>query len=105
TLFRSELGIIDDESKVRQYFMHGTSHYLGLDVHDAGTFGPLRPNTVLTVEPGIYIARDSDCDPKWWNIGIRIEDDIVVTEKGPINMSGALPRKAEEIERLVLGSP
>ncbi|HRK04172.1 MAG TPA: aminopeptidase P N-terminal domain-containing protein [Chlorobiota bacterium] len=100
-----ELGIIDDESKVRQYFMHGTSHYLGLDVHDAGTFGPLRPNTVLTVEPGIYIARDSDCDPKWWNIGIRIEDDIVVTEKGPINMSGALPRKAEEIERLVLGSP
>jgi len=100
-----ELGIIDDESKVRQYFMHGTSHYLGLDVHDAGTFGPLRPNTVITVEPGIYIARDSDCDPKWWNIGIRIEDDIVVTEKGPINMSGALPRSADEIERLVLGSP
>lgn len=100
-----ELGIIDDDSKVRQYFMHGTSHYLGLDVHDAGTFGPLRPGTVLTVEPGIYIARDSDCDPKWWNIGIRIEDDIVVTENGPINLSGALPRSADEIERLVLGSP
>ncbi|MCU0330654.1 MAG: M24 family metallopeptidase, partial [Candidatus Kapabacteria bacterium] len=96
-----ELGIISSERDVRRYFMHGTSHYLGLDVHDAGTLGPLQPNTVLTVEPGIYIAAGSPCDPKWWNIGIRIEDDILVTSKGPVNLSAALPRAASDIEAMV----
>ena len=75
-----ELKIIKKETDVRKYFMHGTSHYLGLDVHDAGLYGPLEVNNVITVEPGIYIAEDSDCDPKWWNIGVRIEDDIWITE-------------------------
>lgn len=95
------LGIIDSDSDVRKYFMHGTSHYLGLDVHDAGTRGPLKPNSVITVEPGIYIANDSPCDRKWWNIGIRIEDDILITTGDPINMSRALPRRADDIEGLV----
>ncbi len=74
-----ELGLIKLPSEVRNYFMHGTSHYLGLDVHDAGLYGVLEANQVITVEPGIYISEGSDCDPKWWNIGVRIEDDILVT--------------------------
>ena len=96
-----KLGIITEEKQVRNYFMHGTSHYLGLDVHDLGTFGPLKSGSVITVEPGIYIAEGSDCDPKWWNIGVRIEDDILITDSEPINLSKAAPRTVEEIERMM----
>ncbi|RPI67434.1 MAG: aminopeptidase P family protein [Ignavibacteriae bacterium] len=96
-----ELGIIESADSVKRYFMHGTSHYLGLDVHDAGTRGPLRPNTVVTVEPGIYIAEGAPCDKRWWNIGIRIEDDILITSDRPVNLSGALERTAEAIEKLM----
>ena len=63
-----KLGIIDKAYRVKEYFMHGTSHYLGLDVHDAGLFGSLELGNVITVEPGIYIPEGSNCDPKWWNI-------------------------------------
>lgn len=94
-----QLGIIKSESEVRKYFMHGTSHYLGLDVHDAGTRGNLKPNSVITVEPGIYIAEGSDCDKKWWNIGVRIEDDILITESAPENLSGRAPRSTTDIEK------
>jgi len=74
-----------------------------LDVHDAGTYGPLKAGTIITVEPGIYIPEGSPCDKKWWNIGVRIEDDILINEKGPAtNMSGRLPREVEEIEQLML---
>lgn len=100
-----ELGIIKNSLEVRRYFMHGTSHYLGLDVHDAGLYGPLEAGHVITVEPGIYIAEGSDCDPKWWNIGVRIEDDILITSKGPENLSGKLPRKTEEIEKIMQDAP
>lgn len=93
-----ELGIITAPIEVKKYFMHGTSHYLGLDVHDVGTRGPLLPNTVITVEPGVYIAEGSDCDKKWWNIGVRIEDDILITNDNPENLSGALPRTIEGIQ-------
>ncbi len=94
-----KLGIIKSESDYRKYFMHGTSHYLGLDVHDAGTRGKLKPGNVITVEPGIYIAEGSDCDKKWWNIGVRIEDDILITEKGWEVLSEKAPRTAADIER------
>jgi len=96
-----ELGIISKTEEARQYFMHGTSHYLGLDVHDPGTGGSLKPNSIITVEPGVYIPAGSPCDKRWWNIGVRIEDDILITEQGPVNMSAALPRKAEEIEKVM----
>ena len=96
-----QLGIIQNESVASRYFMHGTSHYLGLNVHDAGTYGPLKPGTVMTVEPGIYIPSGSPCDPKWWNIGIRIEDDILVTDGEPLIMTGALPRSPEAIEAVM----
>ena len=96
-----ELGIIDSASHVGKYFMHGTSHYLGLDVHDPGTSGPLQVNSVITVEPGIYIPEGAPCDRKWWNIGVRIEDDILITTEGPENMSRSLPRTAEDIEAIV----
>jgi len=100
-----DLGIIKENSEIRKYFMHGTSHYLGLDVHDAGLYLPLAANQVITVEPGIYIAEGSDCDPKWWNIGVRIEDDILITEKGPENLSVCSPRKSEEIEAYMQQRP
>lgn len=96
-----ELGIIKEASEYRQYFMHGTSHYLGLDVHDAGLYDELKVNSVITVEPGIYIAEGSPCDPKWWNIGVRIEDDILITEGAPENLSSCVPRTVEEIEALM----
>ena len=96
-----ELGIIEDASEVRLYFPHGTSHYLGLDVHDPGTYEPFKPNTLITVEPGIYIPENSSCDPKWWGIAVRIEDDILITENGPINLSAYAPRTADAIEAMM----
>ena len=95
------LGIIKDENEARRYFPHGTSHYLGLDVHDAGTYNALRQNSVITVEPGIYIPDNSPCDPKWWGIAIRIEDDILITNDGPINLSASVPRSAAAIEAMM----
>ncbi|WP_276165961.1 aminopeptidase P N-terminal domain-containing protein [Zobellia alginiliquefaciens] len=96
-----KLGIIKKEEDARIYFPHGTSHYLGLDVHDAGTYQPFQENTVITVEPGIYIPEGSDCDEKWWGIAVRIEDDILITKNGPVNLSAMAPRKAEEIQKVM----
>ncbi len=96
-----ELGIIKHAYEVNKYFIHGTSHYLGLDVHDAGLYNALRPGNVITVEPGIYIPAGSDCDPKWWNIGVRIEDDILITDSIPVVLSKKAPRTVEEIEQLM----
>ena len=95
------LGIISKKSELDRYFMHGTSHYLGLDVHDAGTYGPLKPGVVMTVEPGIYIPEGSPCDPKWWKTGVRIEDDILVTDGEPVILSKALPSRWEDIEKVM----
>lgn len=96
-----ELGIIQTPREARIYFPHGSSHYIGLDVHDPGTYGPLKANVVITVEPGIYIPPESDCDPKWWGIAVRIEDDILITPGGPVNLSAAAPRSIVEIEKMI----
>jgi Xaa-Pro aminopeptidase len=96
-----ELKIAKTPFEAMQYFPHGTSHYLGLDVHDPGLYGVLMPNQIITVEPGIYIPEGSPCDPKWWNIGVRIEDDILITTGEPENLSASAPRTIEEIEKLM----
>ena len=96
-----KLGIIGKKAEFRRYFPHGTSHYLGLDVHDRGNYGPLQAGNVITVEPGIYIPAGSPCDPKWWNIGVRIEDDALITATGYENLSAEAPRNVADIEQLM----
>ena len=100
-----KLGIIKEQKEARKYYPHGVSHHIGLDVHDPGS-RTLQKDMVITVEPGIYIPENSDCDPKWWNIGVRIEDDILITESDPINLSIDAPRRSSEIEEIMkLESP
>ena len=78
----------------KQYFMHGTSHYLGLDVHDVGDFDwPMKEGMIFTCEPGIYILEE--------RLGIRLENDILVTAKGPDDLMKNIPIEAEEIEHLM----
>jgi len=95
------LGLIEKPEEFRRYLPHGIAHHIGLDVHDPGLYETLSPNMVITVEPGIYVPEGSPCDPKWWNIGIRIEDDILITEEGPVNLSNDAPRSWEEIEKVM----
>ncbi|MCX6274002.1 MAG: aminopeptidase P N-terminal domain-containing protein [Bacteroidetes bacterium] len=81
----------------KKYFMHGTSHFLGLDVHDIGNrYEPMKAGNVFTCEPGIYIPEES--------LGIRIENDILITEKGPVDLMAKIPLEAEEIEELMAKS-
>jgi Xaa-Pro aminopeptidase len=94
-----------------KYYMHGVGHYLGLDVHDAGRYyvdqhakqsKPFAPGMVLTVEPGLYIPPiDKEAPAKYRGIGIRIEDDVLVTEDGNRNLTSKVPKEAEEIEALM----
>ena len=86
----------EDSPAYRKYFMHGTSHFLGLDTHDVGNrYKPIRAGMVFTCEPGIYIPDES--------LGIRIENDILVTDSGPVDMMANIPIEAEEIEELMRG--
>lgn len=96
-----ELGITDSLDQGYTYFPHGTSHHIGLDVHDLNNKGTFKENMILTVEPGIYIPEGSKCDKKWWGIAVRIEDDVLVTKNGPINYSALAPRKSEDIEKMM----
>jgi Xaa-Pro aminopeptidase len=97
-----------------KYYMHGVGHYLGLDVHDAGRYftdqkakksRPFEPGMVLTVEPGIYVPPDDkDAPAKYRGIGVRIEDDVLVTESGNVNLTAKVPKHAEEIEEIMNSS-
>lgn len=97
----AKLGIIKSPTQRHNYFPHGTSHHIGLDVHDPGNYGKFEENMVVTMEPGIYIPDGSPCDKKWWGIAVRIEDDILVTKGKPINLSGEAPRTSKEIEKMM----
>ncbi len=96
-----KLGIINDKKDVSKYYPHGVSHHLGLDVHDKNNRGPLKANMVITVEPGIYIPKGSPCDKKWWDIAVRIEDDVIIGKTSCENISAAAPRKVEDVEKAV----
>ncbi len=99
---------IADQS-YRRFYMHGTSHWLGMDVHDVGAYirggkaRPLEAGMVLTIEPGLYIAPDADAPPELRGIGIRIEDDVLVTSDGHDVLTAACPKKIEDIESVIRG--
>lgn len=97
----ARLGIIPNLKAKHNYFPHGTSHHIGLDVHDPGLYSKLKENMVITVEPGIYIPKGSNCDKKWWGIAVRIEDDILITSGEPKNLSEEAPRTVEAIEKMM----
>jgi len=87
-----------------RFYMHGTGHWLGMNVHDAGAYmkdGRARrfePGMVLTIEPGLYVRAARDVPRRWWNTGIRIEDDVLVTSRAPRVLTAALPKEAADIE-------
>lgn len=101
-------GPVDDriaDDAFKRYYMHGTSHWLGLDVHDVGAYGrggrtrELAAGMVLTVEPGLYVAPDDDRAPKALRgIGVRIEDDVLVTDGAPDVLTRAVPKACDEVE-------
>ena len=99
--------LIKDEA-YKPFYMHRTGHWLGMDVHDVGDYRiddawrPFEPGMVLTVEPGLYVPADcADVDPRWRGIGIRIEDDVLVTEKGHEVLTAGAPKTIKEIEDLM----
>ena len=103
-------GDVDDlhqQGAFKDFYMHKIGHWLGLDVHDAGDYMEnndhmvFKPGMVTTVEPGIYISKDANVDDKWKGIGIRIEDDILVTESGNLNLTAKVPSDPKEIEALM----
>ncbi len=101
-ILKGEIDELIANNAHRPYFMHGLSHWLGLDVHDVGNYDTdrsrvLEPGMVLTVEPGRYIATDADVPAQYRGIGIRIEDDIVITEDGNENLTAGVVKKADEI--------
>jgi Xaa-Pro aminopeptidase len=109
-----ELGLIKgtkaealDKGEYKKFYMHRTSHWLGMDVHDVGRYHvegtprPLEPGFVLTIEPGMYIAANADVDPRFRGIGVRIEDDILVTENGSHNLTFDIPKRVDELESLL----
>jgi Xaa-Pro aminopeptidase len=118
------LGILsgDREEIIRtrayqKFYPHGSSHWIGLNVHDAGSYGippgverldrygkaeaRLEPGMALTVEPGIYIPERSVADPKWWNIGVRIEDTVLVTPQGLECLSCSAPKEIADVGKTI----
>lgn len=96
-----------EQERYKRFYMHKTGHWLGLDVHDVGDYRIdghsrlLEKNMVTTVEPALYIGNDDDIPTEFHNIGVRIEDDIRVTDNDPENLSQAVPAAADEIEALM----
>ena len=106
-VLQGEVDALIAEDAHRKFFMHGLSHWLGLDVHDVGHYGTpsrdriLEPGMVITIEPGLYIAPDADVPVEYRGIGIRIEDDIVITETGNENLTDSVVKDPDAIEALM----
>lgn len=107
-ILKGKVPALIKDGAYRRFFMHRTGHWLGMDVHDVGDYKVggqwrvLEPGMALTVEPGIYIpAGSKGVAKRWWNIGVRIEDDVAITRDGNEVLTQALPRDADAIERLM----
>jgi len=107
-LLKGEKDKIKEEKSLSKFYMHGTGHWLGLDVHDVGSrkngdeMRVFEPGMIVTVEPGLYIAEDmEDVDEQYKGIGIRIEDDVLVTENGNEVLTSSVPKKIEDIEMIM----
>lgn len=107
-LLRGELDSLIEQGAYREFYMHRTGHWLGLDVHDVGDYRVggewrvLEPGMVMTVEPGLYVAPDNlNVEAKWRGIGIRIEDDVVVTETGCRVLTDGVPKTIQAIEAMM----
>ena len=93
-----------ESGSYKQFYMHRAGHWLGMDVHDAGLYQvkgssqKLRPGMVLTVEPGTYIRPADNVPEAFWNIGVRIEDDVLVTVDGVDNLTAATPKSIADVE-------
>jgi Xaa-Pro aminopeptidase len=109
-LLDGELDGLIEKGDYKRFYMHRTGHWLGMDVHDVGdykienTWRVLEPGMVLTVEPGLYVAAGAQGVPeRFWNIGVRIEDDVLVTREGNEVLSRDAPKRVDEIEALMRG--
>ena len=107
-ILKGKLAELLRKQAYRRFYMHRTGHWLGMDVHDVGDYKVgdewrvLEPGMVLTVEPGLYVPAGSrGVARKWWNTGIRIEDDVLVTRAGPEVLTDAVPRTIAGIEALM----
>ncbi|MDT8453295.1 MAG: Xaa-Pro aminopeptidase [Gammaproteobacteria bacterium] len=106
-LLKGKVPALIKEGAYSKYYMHRTGHWLGMDVHDVGDYKVddewrlLEPGMALTIEPGLYIPAGSQGAKRWWNIGVRIEDDVVVTKDGYELLSKGLPRTTEEVEAVM----
>jgi len=110
-LLKGDVRQLIKKDAYRRFYMHRTGHWLGMDVHDVGDYKVgdawriLEPGMTLTIEPGIYIpAGSKKVAKKWWNIGIRIEDDVLVTRTGCEVLSKDAPKTVAEIESIMAAS-
>ncbi|MEG3755733.1 Xaa-Pro aminopeptidase [Psychromonas arctica] len=108
-ILKGELANLIEEQAYKAFYMHGLGHPLGLDVHDVGNTGTiqspraLQAGMAITIEPGLYISQDADVEERWKGIGVRIEDDLVVTDSGCEILTAAVPKEIEAIEALMNG--
>lgn len=106
-LLKGKLSALIKDGAYSQYYMHRTGHWIGMDVHDVGDYKVdeewrlLEPGMALTIEPGLYIPHGSRGAKRWWDIGVRIEDDILVTKDGCDLLTKGLPRTTEEVEAVM----